>query len=456
MASPRALELAKRIWKWIPHSEGQRRWMLSNAKVKVAACGRRWGKSESTALDIVLYALENPNTIQIVVAPTADQTTVIMDEVERRFYSIPGFLKGVDFNHRRSPYNEIVFRDALAGAAHSQNLTLPTQIMSRTAGVTGRGLRGRKAHRVICDENAYISEKIMMNVITPLLADYDGQRVQVSTPNGLDHFYEDFERGQDPLQPDYESFQFPTSSNPHIPASYIERERQTKPEAAFMTEYLAEFRSSEGAVFRKVLDAIGAAKPQTHGQRGHQYLFGVDWGQSNDFTVIAVADVTTRELVHIDRFNQISYTVQRERLKALFEKFLPVSVIAESNSIGGPNIEALQAEGLPIHPFHTSNASKDHIVKCLILDLERGHLKMIDDPVLKAELMSYEAKKLPASGLMHYSAPAGKHDDCVIAACLVSWGMSEWANLAISGATSIPVAAGGAMFAAPGAYGSHF
>ena len=147
-----------------------------------------------------------------------------------------------------------------------------------------------------------------------------GQRVQVSTPNGLDHFYEDFERGQDPLQLDYESFQFPTSSNPHIPASYIERERQTKPEAAFMTEYLAQFRSSEGAVFRKVLDAIGAAKPQTHAQRGHQYLFGVDWGQSNDFTVIAVADVTTREIVHIDRFNQISYTVQRERLKALFEK----------------------------------------------------------------------------------------------------------------------------------------
>ena len=443
MASDRALELARRIWKWQPHSEGQYQWMRSEAKVKIAACGRRWGKSESTALDIVLYALEHPNTSQIIVAPTADQTTIMMDEVERRFYSIPGFEVGVDFDHRRSPYNEITFKDGLSGAANAQNLTLPTQIMARTAGTSGRGLRGRKAHRVVVDEAAFISEKIMMNVITPLLADYDGQRVEVSSPDGLNHFYDDFQRGQDDQYPDYESFQFPTSSNPYIPEDYLAREKLVKPEAAYLQEYEAAFRSGEGTIFRKVHEALGRARAQERAIRGHQYLFTVDWGQSNDFTVIAVVDLGSRELVHLERFNEISWRIQRARLIALFERFLPINIVVEANSIGGPNIEALQDEGLPVIPFWTTNTTKRTIVNELVLALERGNFALLDDPNIKNELLSFAGKRSPIAGTMTYSAPEGKHDDIVIALCLAAWAMNDVSIVFPSGSAAVPSAPGG-------------
>lgn len=408
------LDLAEKLWDWRPHSAGQRDWILCDAKVKVAACGRRWGKSESTAIDIALYALTHPGHIQILVAPTEDQTSIIMGDVERRLFAIPGMEQCLVY--RASPYKEITFKDG-------RGLWTPTVVMARTAGTTGKGLRGRKAHRVIVDESAFVSDKVKETVITPLLADFDGQRVEVSSPAGRNGFYKDWKRGQETNQTAYRSFRFPTSSNPYISPAYIARERATKPERAFEQEYEAAFLDNDGAVFRKV-EASMTATEQLRAAPGHQYIFGVDWARSRDYTVIVVVDITTREMVALDRFSQISYTFQRNRLKALAERFHPVSIVAEANSMGGPNVEKLQEEGLPVFAFTTTNASKGTIIEALTLALETSNIRLLPDEILKNELLAYEGKKLP-SGLMTYSAPEGEHDDTVIATCLAAWGLSE-------------------------------
>ena len=93
------------------------------------------------------------------------------------------------------------------------------------------------------------------------------------------------------------------------------------------------------------------------------------------------------------------------------------SIYAEMNSIGGPNVEALQAEGLPVHGFTTTNESKARIVQQLALAFERGEIRIPDDEVLIAELEAFEATRLP-SGKWHYGAPSGMHDDTVIALAL--------------------------------------
>jgi hypothetical protein len=53
----------------------------------------------------------------------------------------------------------------------------------------------------------------------------------------------------------------------------------------------------------------------------------------------------------------------------------------------------------------------------LALAFERGDLRIINDPVLVAELQAYEMERLP-SGLIRYTAPDGLHDDCVIGLAL--------------------------------------
>ena len=80
-------------------------------------------------------------------------------------------------------------------------------------------------------------------------------------------------------------------------------------------------------------------------------------------------------------------------------------------------VEQLQRATMPVRPFVTTAASKAVIIDALALAFEQMTLRIIPDPVLVGELQSYEATRLP-SGLSRYSAPAGMHDDTVMALAL--------------------------------------
>jgi hypothetical protein len=195
------------------------------------------------------------------------------------------------------------------------------------------------------------------------------------------------------------------------------------PERIFMQEVMAEFIEDAGGIFRNIRQAATATEQQA-AIPGHQYVFGVDWGKHNDFTVITVIDVTLGAMAAMDRFNQIDYTLQSGRLKAMAAKFNPSSIIAESNAMGEPIIETLQRDGLPVQSFTTTNATKARIIEDLALAFENNTLAILDDPALTGELMAYEASRLP-SGLLRYSAPSGIHDDCVMSLALANSGKSS-------------------------------
>ncbi len=119
----------------------------------------------------------------------------------------------------------------------------------------------------------------------------------------------------------------------------------------------------------------------------------------------------------MDRFNQIDYNVQSERLVNLYNRFKPYSILAERNSMGEPIIDALRARGLPIQGFQTTAISKAQIITQLMLAFEQNDIKILNNPVLVSELQNYEAVRLPG-GSLRYSAPDGQHDDTVMALAL--------------------------------------
>lgn len=306
-------------------------------------------------------------------------------------------------------------------------------------------IRGDWFSLVVLDEAAKIAEDAWTDAIEPTLADCDGDAMLISTPRGRNWFWREWMAASQ--DGDYAaSWQAPTSDNPNPRIlALMERMRTRAPERTFRQEWLAEFVQDGGGVFRRVLDAA-TATPQSErvkvttdtldgpADSWHQYVVGVDWGKHHDFTVLAVLDVTLGQLVSLDRFNQIDYALQTQRLKALCERFKPTVILAERNSMGEPLIEQLQRDNLPVQPFVTSNATKAEIVDGLALAFERGQLQILHDPVLLGELHAYEAQRLP-SGLLRYSAPAGLHDDCVISLALawhaastegVEYGPSLW------------------------------
>jgi hypothetical protein len=281
--------------------------------------------------------------------------------------------------------------------------------------------RGRKYKLAVVDEAAMVAqlEEAWNAVIRPTLTDFSGDAWFLSTPKGLNFFWTLFQRGQDPTFEDWASWQMPTTANPFIRESEVESARLELPELTFAQEYLAEFLSSEGAVFRNIaanLTGDPNATPSAH--TSHVLVAGVDWAQVRDFTAISVVCATCACEVALDRFNQIDWAFQRARLTHLVKHWHVRHVVAEWNSIGGPNIEALQADGLPVVPFVTTATSKPQLIQSLALAFERMECAWLPDAVARGELEAFEAKVSGATGRVSYSAPEGLHDDTVIARAL--------------------------------------
>jgi phage terminase large subunit-like protein len=367
----------------------QRQVMDEAERFNVLVCGRRWGKSVlGIFLLIHVAALGKP------VAWFSPTYKMLIDAWEQTLKMIHPLIKRTNKQERRI---ELL----TGGVIEFWSLDKPDVA------------RGRKYALIFVDESAMIAKlkDAWINVLRPTLADYEGVAWFASTPKGFNYFYELYSMMAD----GWRAWRFPTATNPHIKQSEIDAMRDQMPERSYSQEILAQFVDAGGGIFRNV-SKLATVEPEQ--ERGDSdYVVGVDWGKSNDFTVFTVVNAQTNEVVHIDRFNQIDYNLQLSRLKALDGRFKPLSIVAEVNAMGEPLVEALEREGLPVIRFHTSNASKKQIIEDLSLAFEREEIGIIPDENLMGELMSFEAVKLP-SGAYRYTAPSGAHDDCVMSLAL--------------------------------------
>ena len=274
-------------------------------------------------------------------------------------------------------------------------------------------IRSEAFDLVILDEAARIPETAWTDAIMPTLADSDGDAILISTPRGRNWFFTEYQRGISSDEKLQKSWKAPTSANPLPNIQKAFRLAKTRiPEISFQQEWLAEFVDSGGLVFRRVHDAaiLDALELPLD---GHQYVAGVDVASAVDYTVVTVMDAESKETVYLDRFNRVDYPVLEERLIGVYNRWKLAGMVVEANSIGRPVIDHLVERGLNIVPFTTTNTTKHGIITALMAAFEHGQIRIIDDPVLIGELLSYESKQ-SASGAITYSAPDGMHDDCVM------------------------------------------
>ena len=371
---------------------GQRAVWDEPCRFKVLASGRRWGKTLLGSLACVHAGAQGGRAWWV--APSYKMAQVGWRAVARLGQQVPGAQV------RRG---DLMVRFPNGGSVQVRSADDP------------QSLRGEGLTLAVMDECAFMSEAAWTEALRPALSDRLGGALFISTPKGRNWFWRLFQRGQDDSEPDWQSWTFPTVNNPYIAPGEIEAARRDLPERIYQQEYEALFLDDAGGVFRRVLEAatLQPQAPTAHGQ----YVMGVDWGKSNDFTVLTVIDVVQREMVAMDRFNQIDYAVQRGRLQALAERYKPTVILAESNSMGEPIIEQLQRDGLPVRGFQTTNATKAAIIEGLALAFERTELRILDDATLVGELQAYEMDKTP-SGMVRYGAPEGLHDDTVMSLAL--------------------------------------
>jgi hypothetical protein len=188
-------------------------------------------------------------------------------------------------------------------------------------------------------------------------------------------------------------------------------------------EIMAEFLENQGAVFRNLEASLTApySKPEDH--KGHTIVGGGDWAKINDSTALSLMCVECKAEVVLDRFNEIDYYFQVQRLEALHSAWGVKYWRVELNSMGQVIFEQLQRRGIPVIGFTTTLTSKRPLIESFSLGLERGLVKLLPDTVGQVELQAYEVKHTETGS--KYSAPDGMHDDTVIARALAYMQMRE-------------------------------
>lgn len=376
--------------------------MRSPAKRRVIVAGRRGGKTTAAATLAVEAMLAGRRVLEA--APTADQTGGFWEACKRAL-SRPIAAKAI-YKNESERILKMPGRDG-------------GRIKTKTAW-DADSLRGDYADLLIMDEFSLMSPDAWNEVGAPMLLDNDGDAVFIFTPKRKNHAHAFYARALGDASGRWGAWHFTSHDNPHLSPEALSEITADMTADAYRQEILAEFLDNEGAVFGNIGACLGApvgASPDDHA--GHFIVAGTDWGKKQDYHATAVGCATCHVELELYRVKSADYIYQRERTAALFRTWRVQSALAESNAMGEPNLELLQADGWPVAGFDTTSKSKPPLIENLKLALEAVEWQFLPDAVAKAELEAYEQKVSPLNGRSSYSAPAGVHDDTVIARALM-------------------------------------
>lgn len=220
-----------RLLDYEPHP-GQLLVHKSRAPRRVLACGVRWGKSTCAAMEVVAALLEPcESALGWTVAPNMSLTDQVYERVRLAFH---GHLK-----HRILEEDErerrLVVRNLGGGRSELQARTADNPV----------GLLGAAVDWVVVDEAARLRRFVWEQILSPRLIDRAGWALLLSTPQGVNWYYELVRRGEKGRDPAFESWRSPSWTNPHVDRALIEAERaRLKPES-FAQEYEARFLGEE-------------------------------------------------------------------------------------------------------------------------------------------------------------------------------------------------------------------
>ena len=176
--------------------------LRGKTKHKVISCGRRSGKTQLIAGEIIRGALFNKFRRQIVITPTYKQSLIVYEKIyelymrSRERNKIPEYIK--DFI--KSPRPKIVFTNGC--------------IIDFGSADNPHSLRGEAYGRIFLDEAAFLKEDAMI-AIKPMGFDTGAPIWQTSTPWGKGQFKEKFDWGKKGVE-GYEAFHYNFKDNPYL------------------------------------------------------------------------------------------------------------------------------------------------------------------------------------------------------------------------------------------------
>ena len=223
-----------------------------DTRFKVVAAGRRCGKSYLAAVTLFVEAAKNKK-----VRSDGVEVDLSMEEV---YYVAPTFEQGKKILW---PLLKELGRELIE--SKYENTGTLTLINGRRISIKGAdrpdSLRGVGLSYVVLDEYAFMKEEVWEMIILPALARAEGGALFIGTPDGKNHFYTLYLRGQDEEFSDWKSWHFVSAANPFLPRTEIEEAKNRMSHDRFKQEFEASFEASQNAVLSPGMFSIVSEEP---------------------------------------------------------------------------------------------------------------------------------------------------------------------------------------------------
>lgn len=348
---------------------GQEAVSASQARFRVVIAGRRWGKTFLAVREVAKVA-RYPGKRVFLVYPTYRQAKqVIWDPLKYRLQDL-GWIK----------------------KTNESDLTI-TLVNGSTISLRGAdnpdSLRGVGLDAIFMDEFAMIDEKAWTEVLRPTLSDRNGTAMFISTPMGQANWaYDLYNRGLDPTEHQWESFQYTTLDGGNVSAEEIEQAQRDLDERTFRQEYLATFEMYANRVWY-AFDRAKNVKKYEQPTPPVVYI-GMDFNIDPMSAVVFAREGDT--LYAIDEIEMYSSNTQEmvEELQQRYSKSRiwvypdPASRQRKTSAGGATDLTILQNAGFVVKAPNAHNPIRDGINAVNSrLRSANGDVKLFVDPKCK-------------------------------------------------------------------------
>ena len=110
-------------------------------------------------------------------------------------------------------------------------------------------LRGVGIDFLVLDECADIQESAFTEVLRPTLSDTKGNALFIGTPKGMNWFHDLYQRGQDPTETEWASYQYTTLEGGWVEEEEITQARKDLDAKTFRQEYEATWETYSGIIY---------------------------------------------------------------------------------------------------------------------------------------------------------------------------------------------------------------
>ncbi|MCS6783776.1 MAG: terminase family protein [Candidatus Caldarchaeum sp.] len=384
----------------------QKKFIDDQSRFRILLKHRGAGATFTIALEAVTASLLQPSTTTILLSYSMRQSL----EIFRHVKTILTHLENTTIKH-----NGKQAKIKTRTGERNTHLSNGSRIISLPN--NPETLRGYRADAVYVDEAALFRDDFTLRTAVMFTTVARTGRVTlVSTPKGKrGWFYQSWVHGNE-----WSKHFVRLGDSPHLSERDLTELRKVMTDLEWRQEMECEFLDEVNAFipYDKILAAVEDYVPSRTGVDGRVFL-GVDFGRYRDSTVlVGVAEDGGRlRICYLEELKQAPFAAQLETVKKAAELLRPSAVVVDSTGMGAPLAEALSKVIPSTTPITITAPVKTTLVNNLRnMILNQKLVIPADETKLINQLRLYQ--QINTGIGFKYEAPAGEHDDYVMALAL--------------------------------------